>query len=64
MQYFATFDPTRQGTGDVISVGLSPHEAELLTGSSSTLQVSAVTTIMSDANVVVRPQGCKCYGFF
>jgi len=57
MKYFATFDPTSQGTGDVIPVGLSPHEAELLTGSSSTLQVSPVTAIMSDANVVAGPQG-------
>jgi hypothetical protein len=57
MQHFATFDPARQGTGDDIAVGLSPHEAELLTGSSSTLQVSPVTAVMSDANVVAGPQG-------
>jgi hypothetical protein len=69
MQHFATFDTTRQESvcvveGDVIPVRLSPHEAELLTGSSSTLQVIPVTAIMSDANVVAGPQGWKCYGFF
>lgn len=45
MENSATFDPTRQGTGDDTHVG-SPHEAELLTDSSSTLQVSPVTEIM------------------
>jgi hypothetical protein len=56
MQNFATFDPA--GGWYVKPGGLTPHEAKFLT-LSSTLQVSSVTTITADMNVVAGPQGLE-----
>jgi hypothetical protein len=46
------------GVGMLKPVGLTPHEAKLLT-LSSILQVTSVTAIMSDMNVVAGPQGLE-----
>jgi hypothetical protein len=48
----------RGGGWYVKPVGLTPHEAKLLT-LSPILQVNSVTAIMSDMNVVAEPQGLQ-----